>query len=66
MTYYEQDQIDQRYVAEEAVYEAAARFRYHLVVDSLEDDEAHVLDTMTGKTLLTGTVGECQDYLQLK
>lgn len=61
---FEQDQIDQRYMAEEAVFETASRFRYHVIVDSLADDEAHVLDTKTGKTLTTGTVSECHDYLQ--
>lgn len=62
--HYEQDQIDQRYMAQEDAFEAASRFRYHVIVDSLADDEAHVLDTMTGKTLTIGTVGECHDYLQ--
>lgn len=42
--------------------DAAERFRYHIIVDSLEDDEAHVLDTRTGKTLMTGTIPDCHAY----
>jgi hypothetical protein len=62
--HYEQDQIDQAYMAQEDAFEAGSRFRFHIIVDSLLDDEAHVLDTHTGKTLFAGSNRDCDRYLQ--
>jgi uncharacterized protein GlcG (DUF336 family) len=63
MTDFEQDQIDQAYMAQED--NAARRFRYHVSVN-VADDEGKVIDTKGGddKVLFAGTVSEAHAYIR--